>query len=583
MFRASMRLGVAISILLAASSVLLADVPQIISYQGRLTDSNGEPVADDTYFIKFKIYGSPSGDDSLWWSGIQAVPVTNGLFTYQLGLMEPLPDDLFIDSQRYLGITVESDTEISPRIRFGSSAFTHQALRSDTTDYAHDIADNCVTGNKIANYTITEMKLADNSIHSAHLQDHSITSSDIGYEEITGDNIDNGSISLEDLGQNGATDGQVIKWSNSLSEWQVAEDFGGTGDITAVYTDNGLSGGGTSGEVTVQIAPDGVTSLHIASNAVTSSEISDLSVTSADISSGAITRAKIASDAIGGNEIDTDAVDSDEIASNAVGSSEIADNAVTSSHIQNFTIVNNDINNSAAISASKISLTAATLLGANNFSSTNEFGHNVTFNEDNYAGAKTQFFDSAMMVSNYGVRMGDASGLNSPVNSRVLHVAKHFDYSSYCYGIVISAENASTGSIKGISASAEHTTPGVAAPYAYGGDFGATSDGTIGMAFMQMLDHVICHRRPGTPMVFMDTLITVYWLMAFMVQAIRQVAAIMVYMGPVAHHPAITVCIATAIYILRDQIPRRAVDTKSIILKTRLICILCTVMFPHLR
>lgn len=477
MFHASKSLLVCIVCVLASFSMLQADVPQVITYQGRLTDSGGDPVVDDTYFMKFKIYGSLSGDDSLWWSGIQAVLVTDGLFTYHLGSMVPLPDDIFSTSDRYLGITIGTDSEISPRVRFVSSAYTHQALRSDTTAYAHDIADNCVTANKIANYAITELKIANNAIHSAHIQDHSITSSDIGYDEITGDNIDNGSIALEDIGQNGATDGQVIKWNSSHSEWQVAEDVGGTGDITAVHTTNGLSGGGTSGEVTVQIAPNGVTSSHIADDAVTSSDISNLTITSADIGTNAVTREKIASGAVGEDEIDTDAVDSDEIANGAVGSSEIADNTVSSSDILNYTIVDTDISNSAGIQPSKISLTAATLMGANNFSSSNEFEHNVTFNRDSYSGAKIQFYDSTMIVSNTGVRMGDAYGSYIPTNSRVLHVAKHFDYGSYCYGVVVSAKNSGNGSMKAISASAEHTTAGTTALNIYGGDFEAAGDG----------------------------------------------------------------------------------------------------------
>lgn len=96
----------------------LAEVPQMINYQGRLTDNTGAPVADGPYQVKFKIYGSAAGFDSLWWSGFQTVQVANGLFDYKLGSMAPLPNDLFsTDTTRYLGITVGADPEITPRSR----------------------------------------------------------------------------------------------------------------------------------------------------------------------------------------------------------------------------------------------------------------------------------------------------------------------------------------------------------------------------------------------------------------------------------------------------------------------------------
>ena len=132
----SMVMIIAVPILIL-STVAGADVPREISYQGRLADSDGNPVSDDTYFINFKIYGSESGDDSLWWSGFQPVSTSEGLFTYILGSTVLFPEDLFSSSaDRYLGIKVGADPEISPRTKMLSSAYSIQALHSDTADYA---------------------------------------------------------------------------------------------------------------------------------------------------------------------------------------------------------------------------------------------------------------------------------------------------------------------------------------------------------------------------------------------------------------------------------------------------------------
>ncbi|MBM4464763.1 MAG: hypothetical protein FJ014_04225 [Chloroflexi bacterium] len=57
-----------------------------ISYQGRLTDANGSPVADGTYTMQFRLYDARSGGTMLWDSGSQNVQVYDGLFNVELGV-----------------------------------------------------------------------------------------------------------------------------------------------------------------------------------------------------------------------------------------------------------------------------------------------------------------------------------------------------------------------------------------------------------------------------------------------------------------------------------------------------------------
>ena len=118
-------------------SAAQAEAPNLLTYQGRLTDDNGNPVADDSYLIKIKIYGSESGDDSLWSSGFRPVDVTDGLFEYQLGSVVPLPVDIFADDTvRYLGITVGAGSEMTPRKRILSNAYAMSAREADLADTA---------------------------------------------------------------------------------------------------------------------------------------------------------------------------------------------------------------------------------------------------------------------------------------------------------------------------------------------------------------------------------------------------------------------------------------------------------------
>ncbi len=114
----------AIGVFLIAASPLLADAPNVINYQGRLTTASGEPVPNANYSMIFTIYdalGAP-----LWTSGPQTVHVTDGLFTYLLGSTVAFPEGLFVGTgevTRYLGIKVDSDAEIVPRTQLSSAPF----------------------------------------------------------------------------------------------------------------------------------------------------------------------------------------------------------------------------------------------------------------------------------------------------------------------------------------------------------------------------------------------------------------------------------------------------------------------------
>ncbi|RZN35655.1 MAG: hypothetical protein EFT35_08365 [Methanophagales archaeon ANME-1-THS] len=83
-----------------------------INYQGRLTDSGGNPLSG-TYTMTFKLYETETGGTALA-TDTHSVTVTNGLFNTTISL--GIGTSYFDGRALWLGITVEADPEMTPRV-----------------------------------------------------------------------------------------------------------------------------------------------------------------------------------------------------------------------------------------------------------------------------------------------------------------------------------------------------------------------------------------------------------------------------------------------------------------------------------
>jgi hypothetical protein len=116
-----MRKGrILVSILaMAVLAVLLGSciTDPMMSYQGKLTDPAGNPVADGNYNMHFRLWGTsilPPFNPIVVWEETQSVAVTDGLFNVALGSVTPLTPSLFVQPLD-LGIEVNGDGEMAPR------------------------------------------------------------------------------------------------------------------------------------------------------------------------------------------------------------------------------------------------------------------------------------------------------------------------------------------------------------------------------------------------------------------------------------------------------------------------------------
>jgi hypothetical protein len=113
--------------------VLGVSSPNILSFQGRVTDLSDTPITGSTS-LTFNLYNVPSGGASLWTGSCSVTPDQDGVFEVILGsgCGSAIPETVFSENtDTYLGITVGSDSEMTPRQRVTAAAY---ALNADTVD-----------------------------------------------------------------------------------------------------------------------------------------------------------------------------------------------------------------------------------------------------------------------------------------------------------------------------------------------------------------------------------------------------------------------------------------------------------------
>ena len=283
-------------------------VPATMTFQGRVTESNGALVGAGTAvnrLVIFRVYDAASGGTRLW-SEQQTLTIFNGEFNALIGTGTAVSgetntatfDNVFTGATRFLGVTVDDgtaavDPEISPRQQIVTVpyAFRARAAESVTTGAIASamIANNAVTSVTIADANVTTAKLADSSVTTAKIADGTVATADLANLAVT-------TAKLADLNVTTAKIADLNVTAAKLADLNVTTGKLADGAVTSLKLADGTIATADLGDSVVtslKIADGTIATADIADAAITTAKLADGAVATADLADGAVTPAKL--------------------------------------------------------------------------------------------------------------------------------------------------------------------------------------------------------------------------------------------------------------------------------------------------
>ena len=187
----------------------------LLPFQGRLSDANGQPVADGARVVQFKIYDAPIGGRAVWNGEVQKLSVNGGLVSTLLGTKADLSGVDF-NREIYLELTIDAngddlitlaDPPLLPRQSILPAVF---AVESANSRQLQGYGWSALFGtNNPAEGTFLSSKIGDNTLTAAKLRDDAVTTSKIA----------DGAVTAQKLNTAGASAGQTLTFNGTNVSW----------------------------------------------------------------------------------------------------------------------------------------------------------------------------------------------------------------------------------------------------------------------------------------------------------------------------------------------------------------------------
>lgn len=183
-------------VMVAGITPLTAQVPNEISWQGVLTDAQGNALqGQNEVIVRIMASDDTINDIIPLWADTLDLDIEDGLVNVTLGSNPANPLNLNFDQGYWLEIVVNNGNPLS-RIKMTSApyslmsrtvedgAITTPKIANQAVTTAK-IADNAVTTPKITDGGVTTPKIADNAISTAKLQDLAVTTGKLGNASVS--------------------------------------------------------------------------------------------------------------------------------------------------------------------------------------------------------------------------------------------------------------------------------------------------------------------------------------------------------------------------------------------------------------
>jgi hypothetical protein len=275
-------------------------IPQLIKFSGVAKGTNGQPLTG-MVGITFALYQDQQGGSPLWLETQNVQPDPHGNYTVQLGATLPngLPAALFTTGEaRWVGVQISGQEE-QPRVILLSVPYAMKAgdaqtlngqpasafLTASSSNAANPngVINNAITGGGTTDYVplwLSKSKLGNSKIFQSAAGDLGIgTTSPAANLDVngTGDVRDTLTLFPKSTDNTLAINGTTFNInSTGTVSFVSGQTFPGTGTITGVTAGAGLTGGGTSGKVTLSVPNSGITNPMLQYSSLTVTAGTDL-------------------------------------------------------------------------------------------------------------------------------------------------------------------------------------------------------------------------------------------------------------------------------------------------------------------